>query len=171
MDLSPVYSHLEVANKAFAERYPGICSSRLPIHTLYGGANLFKRTTPKKLGKLALEHFETYASNSYKFAQALELSSYISKFRTPKNVDAKNFAAGGQALSLDWLAETVYQRVLEKLSTEPIEDQRLDFEDGYGSRSNEEEDKHAISSAIELAYGVREGTLPPFIGIRIKSGV
>jgi hypothetical protein len=33
-----------------------------------------------------------------------------------------------------WLAFTVYNRVLKKLQTEPIEDNRIDFEDGYGNR-------------------------------------
>ncbi|MEO6327015.1 MAG: phosphoenolpyruvate kinase, partial [Thermoanaerobaculia bacterium] len=56
-----------------------------------------------------------------------------------------------------------------KLKSEPVEDFRLDFEDGYGNRSNEEEDGHAESAAREVAKGRDEGTLPPFIGIRIKT--
>jgi citrate lyase beta subunit len=67
-----------------------------------------------------------------------------------------------------WLAHTVYTRVVEKLGREPVEDFRIDFEDGYGNRPDEEEDQHAAAAARETAAGARAGTLPPFVGIRIK---
>src|SRR5262249_25245601 len=67
-----------------------------------------------------------------------------------------------------WLAHTIYRRVREKLRREPIEDFRLDFEDGYGNRPDDEEDGHAASAAAEIAAGMNAGELPPFIGIRIK---
>jgi hypothetical protein len=54
------------------------------------------------------------------------------------------------------------------LRREPVEDLRLDFEDGYGNRPDAEEDATADSAAAEVAKGFKEGTLPPFIGIRIK---
>ncbi len=56
----------------------------------------------------------------------------------------------------------------EKLQREPVEDFRIDFEDGYGNRPDDEEDGHAVSAAAEVAEGSKNGTLPPFIGIRIK---
>ena len=56
----------------------------------------------------------------------------------------------------------------EKLQREPVEDFRIDFEDGYGNRPDEEEDGHAESAAAEVAKGMEASTLPPFIGIRIK---
>ncbi len=67
-----------------------------------------------------------------------------------------------------WFAHTIYRRVAEKLGREPVEDFRIDFEDGYGNRPDEEEDGHAASAAAETAAGSKNGTLPPFIGIRIK---
>jgi citrate lyase beta subunit len=67
-----------------------------------------------------------------------------------------------------WLAHKVYTRVAEKLQREPVEDFRIDFEDGYGNRPDAEEDGHAASAAREVAAGMEAGTLPPFIGIRIK---
>jgi citrate lyase beta subunit len=67
-----------------------------------------------------------------------------------------------------WLAYTIYRRVTEKLQREPVEDFRIDFEDGYGNRPDDEEDGHAVSAAGEAAEGGKNGTLPPFIGIRIK---
>src|SRR5258708_952900 len=45
---------------------------------------------------------------------------------------------------------------------------RIDFEDGYGNRADAEEDAHAAAAAREVAAGMKNGTLPPFIGIRIK---
>jgi citrate lyase beta subunit len=59
-------------------------------------------------------------------------------------------------------------RVAAKLRTEAVEDFRIDFEDGYGHRPNHEEDRDAVSAASEVAAAARQGTLPPFIGIRIK---
>ena len=47
-------------------------------------------------------------------------------------------------------------------------DVRADFEDGYGTRPDEEEDGHAVSVAEEMAAGARDGTLPLSFGIRIK---
>src|SRR5213075_660882 len=67
-----------------------------------------------------------------------------------------------------WLAHTIYARVHEKLKREPVEDFRIDFEDGYGNRPDTEEDGHAESAAIEVAKAMAAGSLPPFIGIRIK---
>ena len=66
------------------------------------------------------------------------------------------------------LADRVYARVVEKLTREPVEDFRIDFEDGYGNRPDAEEDGHAQLGGHEVAAGLRDGTLPPFIGIRIK---
>ena len=60
------------------------------------------------------------------------------------------------------------RRVSEKLQREPVEDFRIDFEDGYGNRPDDEEDGHAVSAATETAEGSKNATLPPFIGIRIK---
>ena len=56
----------------------------------------------------------------------------------------------------------------DKLAREPIEDFRIDFEDGYGNRPDAEEDNHAGVVARELAKGMRDATLSPFIGMRIK---
>jgi len=60
------------------------------------------------------------------------------------------------------------ERVRDKLGREAVEDFRIDFEDGYGNRSDDEEDGHAVQAAQQVAAGLIAGTLPPFIGIRIK---
>jgi citrate lyase beta subunit len=66
------------------------------------------------------------------------------------------------------VAHEIYTSVRNKLRHEPVEDFRIDFEDGYGSRPDAEEDGHAVSAAEEMARGLAAGTLPPFCGIRIK---
>src|SRR5699024_12184517 len=60
------------------------------------------------------------------------------------------------------------QLVERKLSEEPIEDLRIDFEDGYGRRSDTEEDQHAIQAAQYVAQSIEAGNAPPFVGIRFE---
>jgi citrate lyase beta subunit len=63
----------------------------------------------------------------------------------------------------------IYDRVIEKLRREPVEDYRIDFEDGFGYRGDAEEDAQALRTAKELVKGMETGSLPPFTGIRIKA--
>ena len=65
--------------------------------------------------------------------------------------------------------EDLVGRVLAKLEREAIEDLRIDFEDGYGARSDDEEDEAARAAAGVLAQWVKKGKAPPFHGIRFKS--
>jgi citrate lyase beta subunit len=134
---------LDRANRRIAADYPGEPAHRQPVHTVYGGAHLFKADIAEKLGAGALRSLEDYAPDAQTFAKAIGLASAA-------------------------LAEPVYRRVIEKLKREPVEDFRIDFEDGYGNRTDAEEDGHAETVAEELARGARELTLPPFVGIRIK---
>lgn len=66
------------------------------------------------------------------------------------------------------LAGTVYQLVKTKLEREAVEDYRIDFEDGYGHRGDDEEDGHAAFAAREMALAMEEGRLSPFSGFRTK---
>src|SRR4030095_5335573 len=66
------------------------------------------------------------------------------------------------------LAQRVHQRVRDKLQREAVEDFRIDYEDGYGVRPDAEEDGHAEAGARAVARAMRERTLSPFIGIRVK---
>ncbi len=61
------------------------------------------------------------------------------------------------------------QRVRAKLEREPIEDLRIDFEDGYGTRPDEQEDAAAVDAARALAKTVGDGAAAPYHGLRIKS--
>jgi citrate lyase beta subunit len=135
-----IVAKLSAANKEFMRRYPGESNRRQAVHTVYGGAHLFKADSARKLGEVALRSLKEYASDAGTLAKALGLE----------------------------FTKKIYDRIAEKLQREPVEDFRLDFEDGYGNRPDEEEDRHAHASALEVARGMQEKTLPPFIGIRLK---
>jgi citrate lyase beta subunit len=133
---------VRAANAAFAALYPGDRPDRQPVHTFYGGAHLFQADTARKLGQLALRALEEHAPDAPTLGRAFELS--------PE------------------LAAEVHPRVTRKLQVEAVEDLRIDFEDGYGMRPDAEEDGHTVAAAREVARGLADRTLPPFLGIRIK---
>jgi citrate lyase beta subunit len=126
-----------------ATNVPGERPDRQPVHTVYGGGHLFSAGTAGRLGELALAALDQWAGTPDELAAVVDLP--------------------------DHLADRVHGLVVEKLQREPVEDFRIDFEDGYGHRPDEEEDGHARSAAEELAEGMAAGTLPPFTGIRTKS--
>ncbi len=172
--ITSITQRLHEANDRFALWFPGDPVDRQPVHTLYGGAHLFKSTTPAKLGSLGLRSLDAYAPNFVVFARVLGMSGAESLPTQQKAIDSLTQAlendpeAVKQANENAWMAYTIYQRVRHKLQTEPVEDMRIDFEDGYGNRPDDEEDGHAVNAGKQLAVGMAEGALPPFIGIRIK---
>lgn len=141
-ELAPILEQLHRANRAQEAVFPGDMVERQPVHVVYGGANLFKSGTPSRLGELALDSLWTNAADPLDFAECLGLR--------PE------------------LAEAVYSRVCNKLRCEPVEDYRLDFEDGYGYRPDAEEDAHAVSAARQLAAGIGLPHFPSYVGFRIK---
>ena len=165
---------LRQANVASMQNYPGETGRRQPVHTVYGGAHLFKSDSAPRLGKLAERAMAEYAPDFIIFAQTLglpdvdQLPDVLSYAQDLKTQLASDPDAAREEHRAAWLAHTIYSRVQEKLKREPVEDFRIDFEDGYGNRPDAEEDRHAESAAIEVAEGISAGTLPPFIGIRIK---
>lgn len=135
---------LKKANTEVAQIYPGDHPDRQPVHTVYGGAHLFKSNTIPKIGELALHSFREYAPDAKTLAKALHL---------PKDESY-------------W--QTIHDRVDAKLQREAVEDFRIDFEDGFGVRPDQEEDEAAIQAAKEVAAAMKAKTLSPFIGIRVK---
>jgi citrate lyase beta subunit len=65
--------------------------------------------------------------------------------------------------------ESELSRVRAKLEREPVEDLRIDFEDGYGIRPDEVEDAAARAAADALVRLLAGSTAPPFVGVRMKS--
>ncbi|MCO4764032.1 MAG: phosphoenolpyruvate kinase [Myxococcales bacterium] len=172
--LSTTEQQLASANNAFNAAYPGDRIDRQPVHTLYGGAHLFKAGVQAKLGSIALRNLAGYAPDFCTFARAIGLKGSETLPSDALQIAALTSAIeasddGGASLNGPaHLAHTIYSRVCDKLKAEPIEDQRIDFEDGYGNRTDEEEDGHAIQAAGQLAEAMAQGSLGPFIGIRIK---
>src|SRR5436189_6404461 len=70
-------SSLKIANLKFQETYPGDKPDRQPVHTVYGGANLFKSDTCVKMGDIALKNLLTYAPNFVVLADVLNLKGFI----------------------------------------------------------------------------------------------
>ena len=143
-EIEKISAGLQAANAKFSQRYPGESNRRQAVHVVYGGGHLFRADSARKLGAVALRTLTEYAPDAATLAHVV-------------GMPADNA-----------LAQKVYDRVVEKLGREAIEDFRLDFEDGYGNRADAEEDGHAQSSAGEVARGMAADSLPPFIGIRIK---
>ena len=161
--LGNITQRLADANARFHERYPGGSIERQPVHSVYGGAQLFKAGGHLRLGSLALASLDEYAPNFAVFARALGLPG-------AESLPEQTADAAAPAVQLTTqLAQIVYTRVREKLAREPVEDQRIDFEDGYGYRADTEEDGHATLVGEQLAEAMAAGALPPFIGIRLKS--
>jgi citrate lyase beta subunit len=134
---------LRDANLAFAAAHPGEGAGRQPVHTVYGGAQLFVSDTTVKLGHLAQRAMTDYAPDAASFGLALGIDEHPALAR-------------------------IDQRVRERLAREAVEDFRIDFEDGYGNRPDAEEDHHAGMVVAELTKGMADATLPPFVGMRIK---
>lgn len=141
--LDDIAAALTRENRIVAERFPGETLKRQPVHTVYGGAHLFSADISQKLGAGALRALEQYAPTPAALALVVNVA--------------------------DDLAERIYPRVVDKLTREPVEDFRIDFEDGFGSRPDDEEDRYARTAAEAVSAGWIAGTLPPGIGIRIKS--
>jgi len=139
--LSRALERVQSSQAEVAEIYPGDSGARQPIHTVYGGAHLFKSDTAVKLSELSLRSLD-HAPDPALFAEVVGIRHD--------------------------LAGIVYERVRSKLQREAVEDFRIDFEDGYGNRPDEEEDGHAMTAAQQVATGLAQNTLPPFLGIRIK---
>src|SRR5512137_744929 len=90
--LREIIARLKPSHDAIARHYPGEAGSRQPVHTVYGGAHLFKSDTTRKLGELALRAVGQYAPNATVFAEAIGIDLGI--------------------------AATVFARVQEKLKRE-----------------------------------------------------
>jgi citrate lyase beta subunit len=133
-------ARLAGADAALATRFPGDRAGRQPIHTVYVPADRFDAELCPAWGARALSTLDEHRSL---FAELVA-------------------ATGGDT-------DDLTARVRSKLADEPIEDLRIDFEDGYGARDSAVEDEHVAAAATQLAASVNAGTAAPFHGIRIKS--
>ena len=134
---------LAAADSELSARYPGDRGVRQPVHTVYVPGDRFDAATVDTWGEDARAVLGLHGRSVMELAEALDLRPS--------------------------LAVEVYDRVRAKLDREPIEDLRIDFEDGYGVRPDEQEDAHVVAAARALAVTVKAGTATPYHGVRIKS--
>ncbi|MGA7206236.1 MAG: aldolase [Specibacter sp.] len=140
-DLAHIESTVAATDTLLDRNYPGDDGSRQPIHTLYVPADKFSTSFTADYGRQALDTVNAHGGLEHL----------------------------GALLGQDEeLAAAVAPRVAAKLATEPIEDLRLDFEDGFGDRGDDIEDEAAVTAGRAVNAAVEAGTAPPFIGIRFK---
>ncbi|GLW57912.1 DUF6986 family protein [Kitasatospora phosalacinea] len=140
---SAVEALLAPVDAELTRRYPGDPGSRQPVHTVYVPADAFGAGTVREWGAQALAAFDEHAGTPGRLAEALGVAD-------------------------DALLADVHARVRAKLEREPVEDLRIDFEDGYGPRPDAEEDAEAVRVARLVAAAVADGSAPPYVGIRTK---
>ncbi|MEV6109208.1 aldolase/citrate lyase family protein [Streptomyces sp. NPDC051940] len=129
---------LAAVDAELTRRYPGDPGTRQPVHTVYVPGDAYAAGTVRAWGDRALALLDEHAPDPGALAAVLGLD--------------------------EELAAPVYERVRAKLEREPVEDLRIDFEDGYGPRPDDEEDEHAARAAAVVAADGRT----PYIGIRMK---
>jgi hypothetical protein len=127
---------------AFLDRaYPGEDGRRQPVHTVYVPADRYTVDLPQRWGGEAADLVAAQGG----------WTALCRTVGVPPH-----------------LVEAVALRAEAKLAAEPIEDLRLDFEDGYGARADEVEDADAVAVAGRLADALAAGAAPAFVGLRFK---
>ena len=125
-----------------AARYPGDSGLRQPVHTAYVPANAFSPDTTRTWGAQAMALMDEFAPSADDLARAVS-------------------APVGDVAG-------VLPRVRAKLATQPIEDLRVDFEDGFGPRTDAEEDDAAVAAGVGLAELASRRDAPLLAGVRVK---
>ena len=142
--LADLVDRVERAAAAHTRRYPGDPGGRQPVHTVYVAADRSAAGTATAHGAEALRLLDAHAPDGNALAALVGLDDPA-------------------------LAAAVRERVAAKLEREPVEDLRIDFENGYGVRDDVREDRDAARAAAAVAEALAAGTLPPFAGPRVKS--
>jgi citrate lyase beta subunit len=136
-------SRLAATDAALAARYPGPAGGRHPVHTVYVPADRFDAGAAAAWGEAGVAALATHGGDDGELAAVFGIS--------PE------------------LLGPVRERVAAKLTREPVEDLRVDFEDGYGRRGDDEEDAAATAAGAALGAARAAGTAPAFAGLRHKS--
>ncbi len=142
-DLAAVEAHLAGDDEDRSARYPGDSVVRQPVHTVYVPADLIHPSLAQEWGEAASEALAVHAPGPEQLAAAT-------------GIDPVEVASVWPALN-------------DKLDSEPVEDLRVDLEDGYGDRGDEREDADAVAAGRAVAVAAGRGVLPPYTGVRFKS--
>ena len=140
--LDAVETRLAATDRHLATDFPGDDGSRQPVHTVYVPADRYRAGLARAWGDQARE---LLAENG--------------------GTEALLEAVGVRAD----LRDAVGALVEDKLAREPVEDLRVDLEDGFGQRGDAEEDRAVLAAAAGLREELTAGSASPFLGIRMKS--
>ena len=116
---------------------------RQPLQTLYVPADRVTRSTVLEFGAEALRLLEAHAADADAFVDAFGVQEDF--------------------------ADRTRERAFARLERLPVEDLRVDFEDGYGVRTDDEEDRHTEEAARAVNDARADATAPPWFGLRVKS--
>lgn len=141
-DVAAVNALAAPADVALAAAYPGERSDRQPVHTVYMPADRVTPDVVEHWGSAARSALDAHADSAAGLAEA-----------TGRSRPA---------------VEEVWPLILAKLAREPIEDLRIDLEDGYGARADDEEDRDVVAAVRALTAAAAAGSAPPYWGIRFK---
>lgn len=136
-------ARLSDVDERIARRYPGAGTARQPVHTCYVPADRVGARTLDDWARDARTAFDEHLPTPQRLADVLGVDPEI--------------AAG------------VHPRVRDKLTDAPVEDLRIDFEDGYGAPGDEAEDADAERTAGIVVDWLRDGLEPACFGLRVKS--
>src|SRR5690242_11974061 len=142
--MADVERRLSTADAHLADHYPGDDGRRQPIHTVYIPGSRYSTAMPAEWGVAALD-----------------------AARAEGGLDAVA-ALVGASNGNDCEPDTLAALVEHKLTTEPIEDLRIDFEDGYGTFDDATEDSDVAQAIAGLRVALDTGTSTPFVGTRFK---
>lgn len=135
---------LDPVDTEYAQNYPQDAGTRQPIHSVYLPGQKYTPETPAEWGSAAL----AAVNEAGGMGHLLQVHGLV------QNDDE---------------AQLIAEKVEHKLNTEPIEDLRIDFEDGYGNHPDADEDAAVLTAANNLGRAMADGVAPPFVGIRFKA--
>lgn len=163
--LKTIDKSLATTDELLERRYPGDRDIRQAVHTVYVPADTYTSELPRFWGQQALDAVEQHDGMRQLAKQVITVAR-----KEPGLVARAEVSRGSNADSraLEAEAEVLAAAVEKKLRTEPIEDLRIDFEDGFGDRPDAEEDHWAHQAADQAVVGLKVEAAPAYIGIRFK---
>lgn len=156
--MNKIERELDATDRLLRTQYPGERDVRQAVHTVYVPAHSWTDQSHGQWSQSALAVVAEHGGMRQLAEQVIRAQH--EPFGSGPSQSAKNVSAEADALAA---------AVEHKLRTEPIEDLRLDFEDGFGDLPDAEEDHWAAEAARRIARALKRGEAPPFFGIRFKS--
>ena len=99
-DIEGILADLRTAHARFARSFAGDSAERQPVHTVYGGAQLFRADSARKIGALALQSLDQHAPDAGTLAAALGMEEAGSRAGTTARTHRRQAdARAGRGLS------------------------------------------------------------------------